>query len=798
VHPSAERFPQPTVRPSHDAARSRRLSAKVYDVTREIQSNIDHVSQGKRLGWLRIERRQSMANPAHLEILNHGVEAWNVWRESEDSARLPDLSKAELVAKDLTGVNLAGTNLAGANLRRCNLTKACLDRALLAGAKLQEVNLTDASLEGADVAGAFFEDTSSYAPPARLTRARFKGANLPRVNFRGVDLVGQDLRRINLHGASLKDANLLRTRLREADLRDADLGGVKGGLQPEQLAGADLTGAILPEPLTKLFDELKAVGDISESARKLFIAMLAACLYSWLTIATTTDVNLITNRASSPLPIIRTSIPIVGFYVVAPLLLLCVYFYFHFYLQKLWEELGSLPAIFPDGRPLHAKSDPWLLNDLVRAHLAKLKPNRPFMSYFQQAISMVLAWWLVPVTLFLFWGRYLPRHDFRWTTLQVALLAVSIMAAVFLYRLAAATLRGAERVSFTCKGALKDPRAYAAIGTFAVAGIAFMLVSVGAIRGVPPPAGQSPWWSTEPWQPRLGKGPSGRWGWVPRAMELVRYSPFANLRDADVSIKPTNWTGNDEKKLDLVKGAELAGADLRYADAAGAFLAKANFEPAGGISDTRIEGANLGYSDLRQARLVRAHLNAARLVFAHLNGAHLNGAYLIGAYLGWAHLDHAELDGADLTGADLVGADLTGVDLGGAHLTKAKLTGAHLNNSKLGSADLSLARLNRADLTGAELSGAELSFANFKSQGNHKTEGLTAAALKTAKNWDKAYYDDDLLQQLSLPLNHNEKLEEEQKREEQQKGKPAAGTSAPAESEAPRSAKPTNSKPGSE
>jgi hypothetical protein len=38
--------------------------------------------------------------------------------------------------------------------------------------------------------------------------------------------------------------------------------------------------------------------DISESARKLFITMLVGCLYSWLTIATTTDVNLITNRVS--------------------------------------------------------------------------------------------------------------------------------------------------------------------------------------------------------------------------------------------------------------------------------------------------------------------------------------------------------------------------------------------------------------------------------------------------------------------------------------------------------------------
>jgi uncharacterized protein YjbI with pentapeptide repeats len=644
---------------------------------------------------------------------------------------------------------------------------------------------------------------------------------LPRVSFREVDLVGQDLRRINLHGAIFKDANLLRTDLREADLRDVDFTGVQGGLQPQQLAGADLTGATLPEPLTKLFDELKAVGDISESARKLFLAMLVACLYSWLTIATTTDVNLITNRASSPLPIIQTSIPIVGFYVVAPLLLLCVYFYFHFYLQKLWEELGTLPAVFPDGRRLHERSDPWLLNDLVRSHVWRLKADRPFMSYFQQFISVVLAWWLVPITLFFFWGRYLPRHDFYWTTLQVVLLAISIVGAVSLYHLAGSTLRGAERRSFSW-GALTELRTYAAIGSFVAAGVVLMLLSIGAIRGVPPR--QSPWWTNQP---------AGRWGWVPRAMAPFDYSPFANLRDADLSEKPSNWTGNADKELDLVKGAAISQCtpgkpcrvpDLRYADASGAFLAKANLEGAW------LEGANLRFSDLRQARLTGARLTSAFLTEADLSGAHLRWIRLIGAELSHAGLKGADLDGANLnrahlneavlTGADLSGANLdgarlmaklNGANLMGAHLIEAhldeadlngaQLGGAHLNGATLAGANLSSAHLNRADLNranlvGADLSGADLTatdltgayfgladlrFADFRSEtSSGTTTRVTAGQLKTAHNRDKAYYDDDLLKVLfpTTWRDHNQKLAEEQKREEQNKSQPPAGAAS--------------------
>lgn len=308
-----------------------------------------------------------------------------------------------------------------------------------------------------------------------VSGANLRDADLGRANFRGADLRGVKFDNAWLSGASL----------READLRGVDLNVARRGLQTEQLAGADLTGATLPPELTRLYESLENVNNISESARKLFLAALAACLYSWLTIATTTDINLITNRASSPLPIVQTSIPIVGFYWVAPLLLLCLYFYFHFYLQKLWEELGSLPAFLPDGRPLHAKIDPWLLNDLVRAHMPKLNRERPFMSYFQLWISVLLAWWVVPITIFLFWGRYLPRHERIGTTFHVALLMISVTAALRLYRLAVSTLQGAERKAFSWRGIPTHRGGYQAAAIAIVVAALFGVISWGAIMGVP-------------------------------------------------------------------------------------------------------------------------------------------------------------------------------------------------------------------------------------------------------------------------------------------------------------------------
>jgi uncharacterized protein YjbI with pentapeptide repeats len=643
-----------------------------------------------------------MANPEHLAQLDQcSRDDWNHWRASQS------------VALDLSGANLHGKELPERNLR-----EADLQHADLSGAILGDANLKDADLRGADLRRATFDNT-------------------------------------NLSGASLREANL----------QGVDLSVAQRGLQTEQLAGADLTGARLPDELTKLYEKLENVNNISESARKLFLAVLAACLYSWLTIATTTDVNLITNRASSPLPIIQTSIPIVGFYWVAPLLLLCVYFYFHFYLQKLWEELGSLPAIFPDGRPLHAKIDPWLLNDLVRSHLPKLNVNRPFLSYLQLWISVLLAWWVVPITMFLFWGRYLRRHERAGTAFHVVLLVISLTAALSLYRLGTATLRGAKRKPFGWRG-VTSRRGYQA-ATFAVAvGAMFAVVSWGTRWGVPSDA---PILGI-PLLLQVGERSSPERGrrsgtdqltWVPRLMALVGYSPFADLRAADISQKKFAWSSNDNN-LDSVTGAHLEGANLRYALASGAFLV----------------GANLSVADLRGANLTGADLSDALLSSSVITDADLDGANLARANLLFSHLPSAYLHNADLSRANLTDTDLTSADLTDANLSFSKLRGAYLNGVDLRGANLGGANLWRADLSGADLGDANLTHCDFRG-----VWYVSPEAVKAAAHWQMAFYDLEMLEALGLPPDHNARIakqkEIEELRQRKSSGEPAPEAAAP-------------------
>ena len=471
------------------------------------------------------------------------------------------------VERDLRGANFQEANLEGPNLRGANLRGANLQKAYLVGANLQEAVLESANLQEAD-----------------------------------------------LGDANLKGAILFRSILREAIFQDADLSQVKG-LLGGQLAGVVVSGAKLPDDI-KTFEGLAIVKEASQNARKLFFGMLAGCAYTVLTIATTTDARLLTNSSSSPLPIIGTPIPIVSFYWAAPLLLLAFYLYFHLYMQRLWEGLARLPSVFPDGRSLDERAYPWILIGYIRAHILRLRKDRPHLSRLQVFLSIILAWWVVPITIFLLWGRYLSRHNWPGTVFHVAMLGLAVGAGFALQRLARKTLRGEEKRPFYFKRILKDVRTYkitgVVIGCIGVV-IIFLLLSRGFIEGKPSGF------------PVMG----------------------ANLTSEDVSIKPSNWTGKKEEELDLVKGARLQGMDLRKAKAGGVFLAKAV------LWDADLQGAYLHNADLRGADLRGANLEGAFLWLADLRGANLQ----------FANLGAANLEGADLGGANLQSADFQGASL---------------------------------------------------------------------------------------------------------------------------------------
>ena len=674
--------------------------------------------------------------------------------EDELVAEVPEPPLREIPPDELTEIlerHRVWLATDGRDGERADLSRTDLRDSGIGTADLQGADLSRADLGGVFLAGASFQGAS-------LRNADLSGASLYIANLGGADL----------RSANLEQADFNSSLLRNADLTDATLEGAKG-LLAGQLAGTILTGTghSLSKDISDGFSTaLSTVEEAAKNARKLLFGLLLGCVYSGLTIATTTDARLLPNTTSSPLPIIGTEIPIAGFYWAAPVFLLAVYFYLHINLQHLWGLLARLPAVFPDGIPLDEKAYPWLLTGLVRIHVPRLRHVQlPALARLRAFLAVVLAWWVVPVTMSLFWLRYVPRHDGLGTSLHAVLLVLATASAVMLSSLARRTLQGQVQSRRSLVAADGGWRGHFRVAAVLLTAALVAVISYEALSG----------------------GPNDV---VPKAFSSLGYGVFADLREATVSLRPTNFvTIRPEERDDFVRGADLRRMDLRHIDASGAFLQRAR------LGGADLTGADLGDASMTSATLTGATLDGARLLSTNLTKADLSDSSIAATFFDRADLNDVLIDAiltsgasvamtfdrshfretgietilssvgaiddpdlrtnvafrsrddltdtelativivasiADPTNAELLGtptraylssatiidANLTGTNLIGANLREATLTkatltdcillGADLSGASLNGAILVSSNLNYADLTKADLTGADL------------------------------------------------------------------------------------------
>lgn len=262
---------------------------------------------------------------------------------------------------------------------------------------------------------------------------------------------------------------------------------------------------------------------------------------------------------------------------------------------------------------------------------------------------------MVPLTIALFWLRYLRRHDWNGTALHIVVLVGAIAAGVILYRLAVSTLRGQRRNAVPLKNLFFQAAIYSRLSWIALIGATIYILSLGAIEGVPPEyevtEGEKSLIQADVTAADVRR-------WVPQLLHALGNKSFADLREVDVSARLQNWKGQEEDEIDRVKRGRLRGANLRFADATRAFLV----------------GADLSRANLQGIYLFQANLRRADLTWADLKDSF--------AY-------EADLQGANLQNADLRGVDFTGANLSGATLKGARLENANLENSNLNKTNLS-------------------------------------------------------------------------------------------------------------
>jgi uncharacterized protein YjbI with pentapeptide repeats len=564
------------------------------------------------------------------------------------------------------------------------------------------------------------ESQGTTGKRADFSGARLEGADLISVNFRLADLSGANLKGVDLLLADLREACLARANLQEACLVGANLEGanLEGasletamGLVPRQLAGANLHEATLPPQLLE-FGALVEFEQASRRSMRLFGVTLSLSLLSWLIIWVTRDVQLLGDTAIIPFlhsPAAAVALPTVECYLIAPVLLCIFYLVFLFHLQRLWDSVLELPAIFPDGRAL-GSNGPRIVLGLLRTHFHWMNQDPPSTRAIEKAISVLLAYWIVPPTLLLYWARYLTLQEIHGTILH-ELLAV-VAAGVALH----ATIRiGRPMEKWTTEGKCEKSisarlRSVKPLTVAIALAIMLTFVSVGVFLGVPRDASRGPQF-----------GPANIRRWVPTAFSWIGFDPFANLTEAVISNKPAGWTG-DASQVSCVKGARLNNTKFRYAQAYGVFLVNAH------LWRSDFEGSFLSQADMRGADLSQSNLR-----FATMDRVQLNHA----------NLDRANLDGANLARADLRDANLSYATLADATLVDARLDGASFYGAKLPSANLVRASLERVDLRSAHLEDANLEHADFQ-QAYLWATALPGANLKKAQLQTGIFIDADL------------------------------------------------------
>ena len=563
--------------------------------------------------------------------------------------------------------------------------------------------------------GEWVESHGRTGQRADLSGAELEASDLISVNLRLADLHDANLRASDLLLADLRDACLVRADLEEACLVGANLEGanLEGasletamGLVPRQFAGANLRDALLAPHLME-FDAVTAYERESKNAFRYFWIMSAVSALSWLAIAKTRDAQLLTDSAILPFLHSRAAaaaLPTAESYLIAPVALFVLYVLFHYHLQRLWDSVVELPAIFPDGHTL-GDAGPGIISSLLRTHFRWMNPDPSSTRLVEKSASLAAAYWIVPATLLLYWARYLTRQEIHGTILQALLAATAAGMATY------ATLkvgRRQERWAFENRWAQRAVRRIKAVNPIPVAsalGAVLLLLSAGVIFGVPHDRSRAP---------QFGIANARRW--APDVFWWLAYDPYPDLTEASISRRPAGWNGADEQ-VGTVDGLRANNAKFRYAQGYGAFLAnshlwRADFQGAF-LSEGDLRGADLGQSNMRYAVMDHAHMSRANFDRSNLDGADLRRADLREANLSYCSLDKtvlvdARLEGASFYTARLPGADLTRAILEKADLRESQLIAAHMDHADLRSAYLWSAKLIGADLGGAQLEGAIL------------------------------------------------------------------------------------------
>jgi uncharacterized protein YjbI with pentapeptide repeats len=451
-----------------------------------------------------------------------------------------------------------------------------------------------------------------------------------------------------------------------------------------------------------------AVDDAASVSGGLWLSYVFVLFYLGVAAGAVTHVDLFFANPVR-LPFLGIELPLVAFFIMAPILFLIVHAYMLVHLVMLTDKA----KFYHDALDAQIKDANGEVTEGCKAIQDKLRrqlPSNIFIQFLAGPIDLresgfgrllrAMAWITVvvaPVLLLLMVQiQFLPYHSCLAVWTQRIALIVDLALVWWLWR---RVLSGGESDATAPTGSL------IAVGL----GLLFSFLAITFSCAIATFPGE--------WQEEL----LAKWGRP--AWAVTAHNMLFSAKPSDVTHRRL-WFSNTlvlpghnvyedlgiaepekAKWRDFVFHAR--GRDLRGAIFSSAILPKIDFYGA------QLQGASLDSAQLQGASLDSAALQGASLDSAQLQGVSLSSAALQGASFADAQLQGAWLPGAQLQGVSLKSAQLQGAWLAGAQLQGAWLEGAYLEGASFDGAQLQGAWLGRAHLEGASFADAQLQGVSF-------------------------------------------------------------------------------------
>lgn len=538
---------------------------------------------------------------------------------------------------------------------------------------------------------------------------------------------------------------------------------------------------------------LDAANNASEKIAALHIAFLALCTYILVIVFSTTDMDLLIGKGVK-LPVVDVEVPIKGFYLTAPYLIVLVHFNLLIQLQLLSRKLFAFDEaargtgglhdqlhIFPynyylvgrQNKLIHAFITILITTTILALpYLSLITLQARFLAYQDEVVTWTqrLATWLDITLIAILWPVMMDRNnswrnytlvlyrDMKHRWLWYTWLLTGIIAVIWTIE------------SRTNEHIYTDTVIFATpIASWLLLTLVSLIIRCGhhLLRH----------------RRHLFIKPANTTRWAEFHGFLI-VLPLALLIPLSLSVdgEPVdNPSSLRTTMLDSLRHLDLHEQILLSAAVQGDTLGKLRNSDAlirtdvlRTIQPINLQGRSLRHADLRKAWIVKADLRNARLHGANLESAHLQGVDLTSADLREANLRAANLQGALLQGARLQRATLAMAEMQGARANRLEVHSGHprdetvsigsqrvtavelFNSSwevsrdnyqqflkaELTGADLTGAKLQGANLSGADLQGVRLTHANIQG-GNlsyvHLEGAILSWALLQGANLDGAF-----------------------------------------------------------